>query len=178
MKVVFNIIFLIISISFGLYLLLPLKDFPANLSGSLVSMEPADVESVDRRGYFTDFSRDEVIQHYSDQFSYNIMGFRLRPVRLNYPPEESGLLIRDQTRSTFLEELVFPFRESIYINGFEPKEDKDAIVVGSTVYRQKIILKHVKSNSQIRFILGTITVIFSYLFIINLSKSTKHIFSS
>jgi len=70
--------------------------------------------------------------------------------RLNYPPEEAKTLIRDQTRSTFLEEIVHPLRESLYINGFDPKDPKDAIEIEGKPWRQKIIVRYVPSNTLTR----------------------------
>jgi len=168
MKTIVKTIFIIILFLFGLYLLLPLEEFPREPIGAIVSNEPADVEDINRRGYFTNFTRSDVISHYKDEFKFSFFGINIFPIRLNYPPEESKLLIRDQTRSTFLEELIFPFRESIFINGFEPKEDKDVIVVNREKYRQKIIVKHNASKTLPRFILGMLSVIFIYLFISNI----------
>lgn len=79
--------------------------------------------------------------------------------RLNYPPEESGTIIRDQTRSTFLEEIVHPFRESLYVNGFEPKDPKDAIFIAERPWRQKIIIKYVPSNVFVRLGMAVATLV-------------------
>ena len=59
-------------------------------------------------------------------------------------------MIRDQTRSTFLEEVVHPLRESLYINGFEPKDPKDAVIIAGRVWRQKIIVRYVPSHAFVR----------------------------
>ena len=134
-------------------MLLPNSDFPEPLPDALQSDEPADVETPLRRGYFTDFSREEVIAHYKNQVGHsNFLNLPLPTLRLNYPPEEAQTLIRDQARATFLEELVHPLRESFFINGFEPKEAKDAIVVNDKKWRQKVIVKHVPSNNVARLI--------------------------
>lgn len=78
------------------------------------------------------------------------MNILLPTYRLNYPPEEAQTIIRDQTRSTFLEEIVHPFRESIYINGFEPKDPKDAVIIEGRHFRQKIIVRFVPSPPIVR----------------------------
>ena len=78
--------------------------------------------------------------------------------RLNYPPEEARTIIRDQTRSTFLEEIVHPLRESVFINGFEPKDPKDAIEIAGRSWRQKIIVRYVPSRLWLRLVLGLSTV--------------------
>lgn len=135
------IIVLFFSILF-IYTLLPNPKFPNPPPDALQSKEPGDSEDLSvRRAYFTNFTREEVMKHYQNMFK----GFRL-----NYPPEEAATIIRDQTRSTFLEEIVHPFRESFYVNGFEPKEAKDAIEIAGLPWRQKITVKYVPSNLILR----------------------------
>ena len=143
-------LYILFSIIFLAYLSLPNPEFPAPPSDALQSDEPADTETPLRRAYFTNFTREEVMNHYKDQFKglYS----------LNYPPEEAGTIIRDQTRSTFLEEIVHPFRESIFINGFEPKEQKDAIEIAGRSWRQKIIVRYVPSSIWVRLVLGISTI--------------------
>jgi len=125
-----------------IYTLLPNPKFPNPPSDALQSKEPGDSENLSiRRAYFTNFTREEVMKHYQNEFK----GFRL-----NYPPEEAATIIRDQTRSTFLEEIVHPFRESFYVNGFEPKDAKDAIEIVGLPWRQKITVRYVPSNIFLR----------------------------
>lgn len=160
MKIVSKILFLIISLFLILYVLLPNSDFPEPPPDALRSDEPADVETLLRRGYFTDFSREEVIAHYKNQISSSkFLSLPLPILRLNYPPEEAQIIIRDQARATFLEELALPMRESFFINGFEPKEAKDAIVVNDKKWRQKIIVKHVPSSGLSRLIVIISTLV-------------------
>jgi hypothetical protein len=156
MKKLLLIIPILLSLVFLFYLSLPNPSFPLSPEDSLQSDEPADTETPLRRAYFTNATREEVMQFYQNQFK----GFRL-----NYPPEESKSLIRDQTRSTFLEEIVHPFRESIYVNGFEPKEAKDAIFIAEKPWRQKIIIRYVPSNVFIRLGVATATLILVWFLI-------------
>jgi hypothetical protein len=128
-------------------------DFPVPPSDSLQSPEDADSETYYRRAYFTNYTREEVLDHYVEQFDY----FPI--VRLNYPPEDSQTLIRDQTRSTYLEELVHPLRESIYINGFKPKEAKDEIVFQERKFEQKIIIRYVPSDPKVGLVISTTVAI-------------------
>ena len=90
------------------------------------------------------------MEHYFAQFG----GYRL-----NYPPEESATLIRDQTHSTFLEEIVHPFRESIFISGYEPKDTGEVLTVGGVPWRQQVIVKYVPSNLIIRVIVCLLIVV-------------------
>lgn len=96
--------------------------------------------------------------HYKAQFT------TLPTLSLNYPPEEAQTIIRDQTRSSYLEELVHPFRESVYVSGFIPKVRKDAIVIEGREYYQKITVRYVPSSLPVRLLYGLLisVVIYSY----------------
>lgn len=157
---IMKIILYIIAILFLVYLLLPNFGFPNPIPESLQSNEPADQETPFRRAYFTDMSRSEVIRYYKNEIeSQKILSFRIPSILLNYPPEEAQLRIRDQTRSSYLQEVVFPLRESYYINGFEPKEDKDAIFVNGKTWRQKVTIRYVSSRRIYRVFLWIAVVI-------------------
>ena len=127
MKNAVKIIFILFSIVFLAYSFLPNLGFPDPPPDALQSKEPADSENLNvRRAYFTDYMREEVMAHYRNQMEKSqFLGLPLPTYRLNYPPEEAQRIIREQTRSVFLEEIVHPFRESLYVNGFEAKEEKD-----------------------------------------------------
>lgn len=138
------------------YVLLPNQGFPNPPADALQSKEPGDSEDLSvRRAYFTNLTREEVIRHYLKEFNWGI--------RLNYPPEESKTIIRDQTKSTFLEEIVHPLRESVYINGFEPKDAKDAINIEGKSWRQKIIIKYVPSSLLVRVFVVGLSALVSFL---------------
>ncbi|MBN1169184.1 hypothetical protein JXA63_04820 [Candidatus Woesebacteria bacterium] len=159
MKKPFRIIYGFLTVIFAIYLSVPNPEFPEPPDDALQSDEPADTETPLRRGYFTDKTRDEVMDHYYDQFSRSKRILPMITYRLNYPPEESQTLIRDQTRSTFLEEIVHPFRESIFVNGFEPTENKDLIRVNGKLWRQKIIIAYYPSRTIVRIVIGLATCI-------------------
>jgi hypothetical protein len=164
MKALVKLVFILFSILYLAYIALPSPDFPISPPDSVQSQEPADTETPLRRAYFTDSTREEVLQHYQAQMSgplFNSLPFLT--YRLNYPPEEAYGIIRDQTRSTFLEEIVHPFRESLYINGFEPKVEKDAINIDGRKWRQKITVKWVPSSLFARLSVGILTLISIYL---------------
>lgn len=78
----------------------------------------------------------------------------------NYPPENARTLIRDQTDSTFLQELVHPFRESWYINGYEPKIylDRPPFEIDGVYYNQKIIIRQLPGNVWVREILFVVSM--------------------
>lgn len=150
--------YILISGLFIVYIISPISNFPDPGTDFLQSNEPADVESQLRRAYFTDMTRQEVIDHYQDKYRNDFLGVDVPNIRLNYPPEEAVTIIRDQTRSTFLEELVHPFKSSVYINGFEPKLEKDRIFIDDKEWKQKITVRYVPSNTGPRFILSIIIV--------------------
>lgn len=155
-----KIIYIVFSLIFLFYLCLPNPTFPFPPSDALQSNEPGDTETTLRRAYFTNYTREEVIQHYLGQLKEsNFYNLPLPTYRLNYPPEEAQTIIRDQTRSTFLEEIVHPFRESVFVNGFEPKDPKDAVFIQGKIWRQKITVRHSESNPFIRIFLGAACLI-------------------
>lgn len=159
MKVIVKILFagfLLILIG---YLLLPSPNFPLQPPDAVQSLEDADTEIPLRRAYFTNFTREEVLAHYQRQFEWSFLGIPLLTYRLNYPPEDAQALIRDQTRSTFLEEIIHPFRESFFVNGFKPSLAKDDIWYKGRHFEQKITVKYVPSSIFVRFPLA----IFSFV---------------
>jgi len=174
MKKIVKIVYIIVSILFLFYIGLPNQQFPEKLDDSIQSEEPADTESLYRRAYFTNYSREEVLDHYVNEYLNDQKYYIKMPTyRLNYPPEEAQTIIRDQTRSTFLEEIVHPFRGSLFINGFEPKNDKDAIFIKGKPWKQKIIVRQVGSNVYIRLLLGLATIILVPMIYIKLKLSLK-----
>jgi hypothetical protein len=130
-----------------------MSTFPDPPTDAIQSFEPADVEEDTRRGYYTDYTREEVINHYKKQLESRSY-FIIPSIRLNYPPEEAQTIIRDQTRSTYLEELVYPMRESLFINGFEPTLPQDLLLREDKYWDQKIIVKKVSSNWFARLAVG------------------------
>ena len=145
---------------FIIYLLIPAPKFPSPLPDSPQSQEPGDLRDLETfRAYFTNFSRAEVIAHYQQQFHHpGIFGF-IPSYRLNYPPEDAFTYIADQTLSNYLEEIVFPFRESLYVNGYEPGQDDDQIAFEGTPYKAKITIRYYKSNPFTRLFVAALSLI-------------------
>jgi len=166
----FKIFIVLIIISSIYYLNIPEPEYPNPPSESLQSNEPGDTETPLRRSYFTDLSREEVINHYKKEFNSDTnIFFSFMNINLNYPPELAQILIRDQTRSTFLEEIAHPFREYLFINGFKPEEDKDVIFVNNKLWKQKITIKYIPTNALLR----TVIFLASSAIFINLIKEWK-----
>jgi len=148
----------VIIFALGLLYILPLNTpFPGPPPNSVQSMEEADTETSLRRAYFTNYTREQVIAHYAAQME------RFPSLQLNYPPEEAKTLIRDQTRSWYLEELNHPLRQSVYINGFIAQNPQDDIWYKGVHYEQKITIRLIQSTRVARIIVWLCIVVSTYL---------------
>jgi hypothetical protein len=145
MKLALKISFISIYLIAVTYILLPAPAFPPEPKASLRSNEPGDMESIYRRAYYTNYSRSEILKYYSQAFK--IPGIQYL---LNYPPEQAYPLIRDQTNSSWLQEVVHPLRESLYINGFYPTKPTEQINIGGVHYINKITVRYVPSHPVTR----------------------------
>lgn len=173
------LILLMISFAFfAIYLSFPSPEFSISPPDAVQSLEEADTETPFRRAYFTNFSREQVVEHYQKQLSPDFFGLVFPTYRLNYPPENAYTLIRDQTRSTFLEEIVHPFRESIFVNGFKPKEAKDDIWYKGTHYEQKITVKYIASPVFVRIPLVLAGLFVLYFLLRELTFALKEIWKN
>ncbi|MBI2008291.1 hypothetical protein HYS82_01410 [Candidatus Amesbacteria bacterium] len=138
-----------------LYLVWPTPGFPLIPSGSFISTEPADTESSYRRAFYTNLSRAEIVNYYKDQWHWPF-------IRLNHPPEFSFGFIRDQTRSSWLEELVHPWKDSLYINGFYPITPQEQFNYNGQHYIGKITLHYFPSFPVTRLTVLSLTTLCIY----------------
>ncbi len=162
--------FLIILLSCWLlgvvYLSLPEPVIP-NLPESLKSTEPGDTVQIPGVwAYYTNLSREEAIGFYQEAFSRSsFLKIPLPAYILNHPPEYAQETIIDTLKNNFYEELVHPLRESLFISGWIPKEDKvylaknkkpitEFLVDGQT-FSAKITLYHVQSPFWAKFLVWT-----------------------
>ena len=136
-SLILGIIFLISSIY---YLTSPSPSFPPPPPDSLQSADPGDTETIYRRAYYTNLTRQEIMEHYDKNFP------DLVQYRLNLPPEDSFAVIRDQTRSSFLEQIVHPWKTSLYINAFVPTKPTEQININKVHYLNKVTLRLVPSH--------------------------------
>jgi hypothetical protein len=164
-RYVYRILFLIFGVAFLVYLALPAPTFPDTLWDFKQSTEPADQETPLRRGYFTNVTREQLMSHYAKEFGWGL--------RLNYPPEHARVLIRDQTKTSFLEEIVHPMRESLYVNGYNPRSDQEILMKDDVRYDGKVIIKFVPSNVFLRLFIGLCSLGLAWLLINEWSKSLK-----
>lgn len=169
MKLLLNIVFyvLVSVVLFGVivYLAIPSPHFPQPPSDSVQSLEEADVENFnERRAYFTDFSREDVLKHYGEEFKKQNPLLDISYV-VTYPPEDAQVFIRDQTRSVYLPEIIHPFRESLFVNVFESKSAKDEIWYRGVHYQRKITVRYVPSSPNLRVAVFSLSVI-AFMFLV------------
>ncbi len=146
MNITKKIVFLIIQILVVIYALLPLPAIP-NLPDSVVSTEPGDtVQLKNVKAFFTNSDR-KTVMHFFDQSLRSSLPFS---IRLNHPPEYAKQIFKDTMQTYYLEEIVFPFKGSVFINGYEwandvftkpDKREKNKIIVNGTEYQAKISLR-------------------------------------
>lgn len=138
-----KVVALLFGVLAAVYLLWPTSGFPPPPSGSRVSAEPGDTESVYRKAYYTHLTRGEVVSYYQSQWR--------RPfIRLILPPEDAQTAIRDQTRSSWLEEFVHPLKDSLYVNGFYPDKPTEQINLEGVHWEAKIIVRYLPSHPATR----------------------------
>lgn len=119
-----KILFVIFSVILLIYMILPgpasISDFyplPNSAKSKLAGDNIAQVPNV--AGYFSNNYREFVVPFYiKNYWQKSFLPFP--PLRLNHPPEFSWTVIKKHTDSTYLEELVYPLKGSLYVNGFEP----------------------------------------------------------
>jgi len=162
MKIFLRSIYILLAILLFIYVSFPFFTFPNPPDGFVKSSEPADLEDINRRGYYTNLTRSEIIAHYENEFKRIS---KLPHIRLNYPPEEAQEKIRDQTRSSYLEELVHPLRDSVYISGLEAEKVPYELNYDEKVWNQKVIIKYIPSELWIRFFLSSLILASIYLLV-------------
>jgi hypothetical protein len=160
MKWLPKIALLLFSILLCGYLLLPSYVFPKPLPGSVRSLEGADQETPLRTSYFTDYLRPQVLDYYQNQFARSsFLNLPMPTLRLNYPPEDAQTLIRDQTHSVYLQEIVHPLRESLFVNGFTYQIQNNTIEYKGGVYQEIVTIKFVPSSYLARLLVGIMIII-------------------
>lgn len=163
-----KILFIFFGITLLIYLALPAPVFPKTLWDFESSTEPADQESPMRRGYFTNLTREQLIDHYAKEFRWG--------KQFNYPPEDAQTLVRDQTHATFLEEIVHPMRESLFIAGNKIQSGKEPFEIDGKKFNQKVIVKYVDSNIFVRLAVGILTLCLIWILGSECTKTYAKIF--
>lgn len=180
-------IFIAVSVLGTFYLILPAsRNFPY-LPNSVKSIEPGDtVQIANVSAYYTDTPRAEVVDFYFRYFSKSpFLGIPLLSYKLNHPPERIREILRDTQQTTYVEEIVHPFRESIFISGFEWNNDpftapigrvKNILIVDGTTYQFKVTLYYQESKLCWRlliFYLALLAIYFLFRIYISLFQKWK-----
>jgi hypothetical protein len=141
---IFIFLLLILNIFAVLYLISPTPQL-LDLPNSVKSKEPGDTIQIPHvSAYYTNLSRADVMNFYKS----NYLG--LFRINLNHPPEKARTIIKDTIQSYYFEELVLPFKESLFINGFEWQNDvftkpekriKNKLIYEGKEYSAKITLR-------------------------------------
>jgi len=141
---IITIFIIIINLVPFFYLISPVS-FPKDLPNSVKSNEPGDTVQIPNvAAFYTNLSRTEVINYYKASYG------GLFRIILNHPPEKSKEIFVDTMRSYYLEEFILPFKESLYINGFEWENDvftkpekriKNRLVYENKEYKAKITIR-------------------------------------
>ena len=179
MKKLLIILALAVYFSGTYYLTRPAPTLPV-LANAARSDEPGDTtQHPDQAAYYTDRdNRPDILGELQKKFDLPAL-FQLS-YRLNYRPEEVGELVRDQLRSYYLEEVVHPLRESLFINVFDPakspmiddeKREQAKMYLHGQFYPIKVTLRPVYSGVTGRILVWTLIFPSIYAAYLTLSKS-------
>lgn len=135
---------------------------------STLSGDTTEIPNVS--AYFSNNYRNFVIPFYKNNYQMLTFTF-ISPLRLNHPPEYAFTAIKKHTESTYLEELVYPLRDSLYINGFEPfYQDGEPKYDGASKFQvegnyfdTKVTLRYYPSTILIRIIVWFGIILAVYL---------------
>jgi hypothetical protein len=168
-KKILLILVILINLAFLPYLLSPVKPLP-DLPNSAKSNLPGDTVQIPNvSAYFTNLSRTEVMNFYKANYGGT---FR---INLNHPPEKSKEIFVDTIQSYYLEEFILPFKESLYVNGFEWEKDvftrpdkriKNKLIYEDKEYKSKITIRTFPASVPkrlISFYLTQISIIIIFL---------------
>lgn len=156
-------IYLLFSSLLLIYMVLPgpskISDFKALPNSQKSRLEGDTIQIPNVSAYFSNSYREFVVPFYAKNYRSKIL-LPIPPLRLNHPPEFSWTAIKKHTDSTYLEELVYPLRDSLYVNGYEPfYTDGTSKFWGSTkfdadgnLWETKTTLRFYPSNIWVRIL--------------------------
>lgn len=156
-------IFIFLSLVLLIYMIWPgpskISDFDALPKSDKSTLSGDTIQIPNVAAYFSDNFREFVVPFYLKEFQKEA-NFFLPPLKLNHPPEYAWIAIKKHTDSTYMEELIYPLKNSLYVNGFEPfYSDGSEKFWGSTKFQQdgnlwytKTTLRFYPSNVFVRII--------------------------
>jgi hypothetical protein len=162
-----------------------------DLPGALKSDEPGDTwQNPGQAAYFTDLSREEVMAFYRDSFALHLGPLTIKPYTLNYRPEDTATYVRGYIDSYYLEELVLPYRDSLFVNGWTPKlapqfqnvpqkeKDQAMINIKGQPFDSKITLRPYYSSTWARVFIWTLIFPTGWFVFTQFGKSLNYFFRS
>lgn len=154
-----------------------ISDFKAlpNSAKSTLSGDTIQIPNVS--AYFSNNFRNLVIPFYLENYQ-EVSHFPFPPLRLNHAPEYSWVVIKKPTDTTYLEEFVYPLRDSLYVNGFETyRPDGSKIFYGAPKLTEdnkewftKVTLRLYTSNILVKTLVW-LGIVFSISSIAKLGRS-------
>ena len=180
LKIALSLVVFILGV---VYLITPTPPLP-DLSGSIRSDEPGDTwQNPDQKAFFTNRTRNEVIPEMQAKFSTSLFGITVPSYRLNYRVEESYEFVRDQVKAYYLEEIIYPFKESLFVNGWEPTSapefrhlseiDKPQVTFKGETYLSKVTLRPVYSALWARLLIWALAFPATLLVYLSLKRSFR-----
>lgn len=154
--------FVIFSTLLFVYMLWPgpskISDFKELPNSDKSTLEGDTIQIPNVAGYFSNNYRDFTLNFYTDNYQRK-SNFPFPPLRLNHPPEYAWIAIKRHTDTTYLEELVYPLRDSLYVNGLEPYYEggipkfwgATMFEIGSNNWFTKVTIRYYPSNIFARF---------------------------
>ncbi len=150
------------------YLARPTPPVP-DLPGGIRSDEPGDTwQNPTQEAFFTDMTRAQVLEFYQQAYRVEANSVRFPVMTLNYPPEDTAVWVRRHIDSYWLEEIVHPLRESIFVNGWTPRLapvnadktpdqlEKIKIIFKGQIFQSKITIRWYESPLWARVITWTL----------------------
>lgn len=117
-----KIFFVVFSVVLLIYIIWPapssINDFLPLPNSAKSNLEGDTIQIPNVSAYFSDNFREFIVPFYSANYQAK-SGFFFPPFKINHPPEYSWIAIKKHTDSTYIEELIYPLRGSLYVNGFE-----------------------------------------------------------
>lgn len=178
-------IYIFFSVILLIYMIWPgpskISDFAALPDSDKSTLEGDTIQIPNVSAYFSDKYREFVVPFYRENYRKNSY-FLFPPLAINHPPEYAWIAIKKHTDATYIEELVYPLRDSLYVNGFEPfYPDGSDKFWGSAKFEEngqlwftKTTLRFYSSNIFIRFMVW-LGIVVSILFIYKTGKGVVKI---
>lgn len=167
-------VFIFFSVLLLIYILWPspqkISQFSLLPNSAKSTLEGDTIQIPNVAAYFSNNFREFVIPFYFENYQkLHLLPFP--PLKINHPPEYSWEVIKKHTDSTYLEEFVYPLRDSLYVNGLEMYyPDGTAIFYGAPKLTEegkewftKTTLRFYPSNILVRIIVYFFIIISIFL---------------